>query len=91
MEEQLKYKELRQKFEPDLEPRELQFQTEEALQQLNADITATTRELLKSKSELGEAIASYPFDPPLIVEAENEIKALESGLKRLEEFKLKLF
>jgi hypothetical protein len=75
--------------EIDLE--ELDFSIEEASQQVDADITATKKELSNAKKQLKAALRANPIDVKQIFEAEDKIEGYEAGLKRLNNFKSERF
>lgn len=73
------------------EAQELEFQVEEAQQQLDADLLATRRDLKTAKQRLEQAKSAAPFSSGDILRAKKEVSSLEQGVKELEALKAELF
>ena len=81
--EALKYKDLLQQSQQEKDAQQVEFQVEEALQQLQADVLATKRSLASSKQVLLAAKSARPFDSQAVINAQLQIEGLEDGLRRL--------
>jgi hypothetical protein len=69
----------------------VEFQVEEAQQQLQADVLATKRSLASSKQSLLAAKSARPFNSQDVINAQLQIEGLEDGLKRLNGLLAELF
>jgi len=87
----LKLRELYQMSQEEIDQEELDFSIEEASQQVDADITATKKELSTAKKQLKSSLRSNPIDVKGIFDAEDKIEGYEAGLKRLNKFKEERF
>lgn len=79
----LKYQQLLQQSQQEKDQQALEFQVEEAKQQLEADILATKRSLAASKQDLLKAKSAQPFDAQKIINIQIRVEGLEDGLSRL--------
>ena len=79
----LKYQDLLQQSQQEKDQQALEFQVEEAKQQLEADILATKRSLAASKQDLLKAKSAQPFDAQKIINIQIRVEGLEDGLSRL--------
>ena len=87
----LKLRELYQMSQEDRDQEELDFSIEEASQQVDADLTATKKELSSAKKQLKDAFRANPINVSSIFDAEDKIEGYEAGLKRLNKFKEERF
>ena len=81
---QLKYADLIQQSQQELDQADVQYKVEEAKLQLQGDILVTKQSLTKAEKVLVEATRAYPFNPKAVVEAQVEVEAFKDGLGRLE-------
>ena len=91
MAEFIKYAQRVQKSQEEKDAQELQYQVEDAEDQLSADIKATSREVTKAERVLEGLYGSMPFDSQAILAQEDNVESLKVGLKRLESLKKRLF
>ena len=78
-----KYKDLLQQSQQEKDAQQVEFQVEEAQQQLQADILATKRSLASSKQALLIAKSAQPFNSQKVIDHQLHIEGLEDGLRRL--------
>jgi hypothetical protein len=78
-------KDLYQESSQEQDQQEQEFQVEQGKQQLSADLLATQQALLGANRKYNAALRAKPFNPSAIIEAKNEIAALEAGIKDLKE------
>lgn len=83
----LKLRELYQMSQEEIDLEEMGFLIEEASQQVDADITATKKDLSSAKKQLKAALRANPINVSSIFDAEDQIEGYEAGLKRLSKFK----
>ena len=89
--QQLKYRDLLQQSQKEKDEQQVEFQVEEAQQQLQADVLATKRSLASSKQVLQAAKSARPFDSQAVINAQLQIEGLEDGLNRLNGLLAELF
>lgn len=82
---------LYQESQTEAEQQELSYQVEQASIQLQSDILATKQSLAKAEREVKATIKKVPFSSKAIIDAKNNVKALEAGLKELEKLQKELF
>ena len=70
---------------------ELQYQIEDAEDQLKSDIKATERALTKAKRELEKSYGALPFNTQNILNAEANVDSLTEGLAKSKALLKKLF
>ena len=87
----LKYQQLLQQSQQEKDQQALEFQVEEAKQQLEADILATKRSLASSRQDLLKAKSAQPFDAQKIINIQIRVEGLEDGLSRLLDLMEELF
>ena len=87
----LKYKDLLQQSQKEKDEQQVEFQVEEAQQQLQADVLATKRSLASSRQVLLAAKSARPFDSQAVINAQLQIEGLEDGLNRLNGLLAELF
>ena len=87
----LKYQDLLQQSQQEKDQQALEFQVEEARQQLEADILATKRSLAANKQDLLKAKSAQPFDAQKIIDIQIRVEGLEDGLSRLLDLMEELF
>ena len=86
-----KYKTLLSKSQEESDKEELGFKVEEGEQQLAADILNTRRSLSKAKREVLAVKGRFPLDSQSILDAEDDVTAIEQTIERLEGLKKELF
>lgn len=86
----IKVKSLYLQSSEELEKQAILDELEDAESQLTEDTRKTERALRDAKRDLKDVVRARPFNSNNIIDAKNEIKALEDGLKELKELK-KLF
>jgi hypothetical protein len=69
----------------------VEFQVEEAQQQLQADVLATKRSLASSRQSLLAAKSARPFNSQNVINQQLQIEGLEDGLNRLNGLLAELF
>jgi len=72
-----------QQSQQEKDTQQLEFQVEEAKQQLESDVLATKRLLAAKKQELLKPKSAQPFSAQRIIDVQIEIDGLEDGLSRL--------
>lgn len=87
----VKYRDLIQTSQSEIESQEIQFKVSSAHLQLQSDILATKRSISEAQSRALAAKRETPFSSTRIITAQLAVEALEDGLKRLEELKTELF
>lgn len=87
----LKYQDLLQQSQQEKDALQLEFQVEEAKQQLESDILATKRLLATKNQELLKAKSAQPFNAQRIIDVQIHIEGLEDGLSRLLDLMEELF
>ena len=70
---------------------ELQYQIEDAEDQLKSDIKATERALTQAKRELEKSYGALPFNTQNILNAEANVDSLTEGLAKSKALLKKLF
>lgn len=70
---------------------ELEYQIEDAEDQLKSDIKATERALTKAKRELEKSYGTLPFYTQNILNAESNVDSLTEGLAKSKALLKKLF
>ena len=70
---------------------ELQYQIEDAEDQLKSDIKATERALTQAKRELEKSYSNLPFNTQNILNAEANVDSLTEGLAKSKALLKKLF
>ena len=70
---------------------ELEYQIEDAEDQLKSDIKATERALTKAKRELEKSYSNLPFNTQNILNAEANVDSLTEGLAKSKALLKKLF
>jgi hypothetical protein len=83
MEKSLKLADLYTQSQEDKNQEEVQFNLESAKLQLQADILATQKSLAEGRAEYRRLLTVIPFNPSAIINASNNVKALEAGLEEL--------
>jgi hypothetical protein len=78
-----KYRSLISKSDSEKQLESLDFTTEEASQQMQADILATKKEIASAKRDLEESKSAVPFSPKKAIEKQMELEAYEKGLSLL--------
>ena len=86
-----KYIDLLNLSKEDKDKQELEFQNEESLNQLQADILATKKAISAKSRELLSLKCAFPLESEKIIEAQVELEGLEDGLNRLNALKEELF
>ena len=87
----LKYSQLLDQSQQELDQQEKSFQVEQANLQLQSDISATNQSLLSAKKDLAAAYITKPFSSQAIISAQDKVTILEAGIKRLSELQKQLF
>lgn len=87
----MNYKDRLKQIPQQLEEAQLDHTLTSARLQLDSDISATTLELSKSNQRLNASYLVTPFSAQTIINAKNDVKKLEAGLKQLNELKDELF
>lgn len=70
---------------------EIQFQSQQAELQLQADELSTKKKLSEAKKQLELAKGASPLVSEVIVKAHNEVESLAKGLALLQELRKELF
>jgi hypothetical protein len=69
----------------------VEFQVEEAQQQLQADVLATKRSLAAENQQLLKAKTAYPFNSQSVINSQIKIDGYVDGLNRLNALLAELF
>lgn len=88
---QLKYVDLLQQSQEDLQSEEIQYQANQAKLQLSSDILQTEQSLSNAKKEITEAKRAQPFDSLNVINAQIKEEALQKGLDALNALQEELF
>lgn len=91
MSENKKYKDLISQNPAEVAAKQVDLLVQESKQNVEGDILATNKEIFKVERELEDLKCQKPLNPRLVVEKQQELKALQNGLKALEDLKAELF
>ena len=87
----LKYKDLIQRSEKEIEKEDLLYNVEQAELNVRGSISKTKKELSKAKKSLNALLRETPFDYKVYSDLEEDISAYERGIEKAELFLKKMF
>ena len=87
----LKYKDLIQRSEKEIEKEDLLYNVEQAELNVRGTISKTKKALSKAKKELSVLLRETPFDYKAYSDLEEDIEAYKRGIEKAELFLKKMF